>query len=275
MTMSIARPNSTIFRLTAEEGERMLRILTDARLTQCHFELFLWLQGDVQHFLPHQILIAAWGDFRNWKLKLDVVSALPGVRTGQLAHCDIDDFVRTLFARWVNGGRQPLVVCAAEALRPLRACKCPMHSAFRALRSVLVHGVRDERGGYDSLYVALNSRSFTNGHPKDRCSYLVDLLIPEIDVAFRKVGAYRLVDTRGAATVRSHWFDLSAREQEILDVVSKGKTNLETAQALHISAFTVKNHVQRILKKLGASNRTQASATYIQAFQESRKALQK
>jgi len=33
--------------------------------------------------------------------------------------------------------------------------------------------------------------------------------------------------------------------------------------------------VQRILKKLGASNRTQASATYIQAFQESRKALQK
>lgn len=52
--------------------------------------------------------------------------------------------------------------------------------------------------------------------------------------------------------------DLSAREAEILRWVALGKTNPEIGAILNISSFTVKNHVQRILKKLDVSNRTQA-----------------
>lgn len=52
--------------------------------------------------------------------------------------------------------------------------------------------------------------------------------------------------------------ELSAREAEILRWIALGKTNPEIGSILNISSFTVKNHVQRILKKLDVSNRTQA-----------------
>lgn len=52
--------------------------------------------------------------------------------------------------------------------------------------------------------------------------------------------------------------NLSERESEILAWVALGKTNAEIGSILGISAFTVKNHVQRILKKLDVINRTQA-----------------
>jgi DNA-binding CsgD family transcriptional regulator len=53
---------------------------------------------------------------------------------------------------------------------------------------------------------------------------------------------------------------LSAREVDIMEWVRKGKTNQEIGMILDISAFTVKNHVQRIFKKLDVVNRAQAVA---------------
>jgi len=51
---------------------------------------------------------------------------------------------------------------------------------------------------------------------------------------------------------------LSEREVEILHWVREGKSNHEIGMVLSISPLTVKNHIQRILKKLQAANRTQA-----------------
>jgi DNA-binding CsgD family transcriptional regulator len=51
---------------------------------------------------------------------------------------------------------------------------------------------------------------------------------------------------------------LSQREAEIMHWVRIGKTNYEIGVILNISAFTVKNHLQRIFKKLGTSSRAQA-----------------
>lgn len=51
---------------------------------------------------------------------------------------------------------------------------------------------------------------------------------------------------------------LSSREQEVLVMISKGLTNKEIARVLSISQFTVRNHVNHILEKLGASDRTEA-----------------
>ena len=42
--------------------------------------------------------------------------------------------------------------------------------------------------------------------------------------------------------------------------VREGKSNQEIGDQLGISVLTVKNHVQKILRKLGASNRAQAVA---------------
>ena len=45
---------------------------------------------------------------------------------------------------------------------------------------------------------------------------------------------------------------------EIMEWVRMGKTNHEIGMILDISAFTVKNHMQRIFKKLDVMNRAQA-----------------
>ena len=52
---------------------------------------------------------------------------------------------------------------------------------------------------------------------------------------------------------------LTPREVEVLRLVSGGRSNAQIAEELLISTSTVKNHVQRILAKLGASDRTQAA----------------
>ena len=53
--------------------------------------------------------------------------------------------------------------------------------------------------------------------------------------------------------------ELSAREIDVLRLLSRGMENTEIAEALDISPSTVKNHVSSILGKLGLSNRIQAA----------------
>lgn len=52
---------------------------------------------------------------------------------------------------------------------------------------------------------------------------------------------------------------LTAREREILQLISQGYRDRDIAEGLHISEKTVQKHVQSILNKLGAQNRTEAA----------------
>jgi DNA-binding NarL/FixJ family response regulator len=51
---------------------------------------------------------------------------------------------------------------------------------------------------------------------------------------------------------------VTGREIQILQWMHEGKSNREIGEILTISEFTVKNHVQNVLKKLHVRNRTQA-----------------
>ena len=51
---------------------------------------------------------------------------------------------------------------------------------------------------------------------------------------------------------------LTPQEEKVYQLMSKGQSNKEIAAELCISRFTVGKHVQNILRKLGATNRTQA-----------------
>ena len=52
--------------------------------------------------------------------------------------------------------------------------------------------------------------------------------------------------------------DLTPRLMEILQLVAEGQTNAEIGNVVGLSPLTVKNHVQRILERLGARNRQEA-----------------
>jgi DNA-binding NarL/FixJ family response regulator len=51
---------------------------------------------------------------------------------------------------------------------------------------------------------------------------------------------------------------LTEREQDVLDLMAEGLGNPEIGEALHIASSTTKNHVSRILGKLGVRTRTAA-----------------
>ena len=60
--------------------------------------------------------------------------------------------------------------------------------------------------------------------------------------------------------------ELTRREYEVLQLMTKGATNREIATTIFLSEETVKSHVKRILQKFGVANRGQAVATYLESL---------
>src|ERR1700741_4553436 len=61
--------------------------------------------------------------------------------------------------------------------------------------------------------------------------------------------------------VRMVGAELTPREIEVLQQLAQGKSNQEIAAALTMSEGTVKYHINHVLQKLGAADRTQAVLT--------------
>lgn len=87
--------------------------------------------------------------------------------------------------------------------------------------------------------------------------------------AFRELGALRAVDAAagllrelGTATPARPRTggELTAREEEVLELLTLGLSNAGIARSLVISEKTAGHHVSHILAKLGVRNRTQAAA---------------
>lgn len=47
---------------------------------------------------------------------------------------------------------------------------------------------------------------------------------------------------------------VSMRERDVLDCLSKGMTNEQTARSLFVSIETIRTHRKKLLEKLGAKN---------------------
>ncbi|BAL87334.1 hypothetical protein AMIS_21140 [Actinoplanes missouriensis 431] len=58
---------------------------------------------------------------------------------------------------------------------------------------------------------------------------------------------------------------LTAREVQVLRLVAAGSTNIEIGRHLYIGSETVRTHVKRIMRKLGARDRAHAVANAFRA----------
>ncbi len=70
----------------------------------------------------------------------------------------------------------------------------------------------------------------------------------------------RGVPRRPLAARRAHPFDLTAREQEVLDALALGLSNAQISRRLFVSPKTVDHHVSSILSKLRVPSRGVAVA---------------
>jgi DNA-binding NarL/FixJ family response regulator len=56
------------------------------------------------------------------------------------------------------------------------------------------------------------------------------------------------------------WQRLTVREQEILEMLAKGKSGNEIAEELHIAPLTVRTHIRNMMSKMGVHSRLEAVA---------------
>jgi len=222
-----------------------------------HVEFFRWLQDEVYWCLPHDVLVAAWGDFSNCRLHYDVASNVPEVHTQQIIDdCGIDPLMCHLYQRWRNGGEQGYILNYSGLIDEISCDKSDACLAkLDQMKSVLVHGIRDRRGNNDCLYVFFDRKTRTLDNQP-----ILELLLPQIDAALRRVECLAPAVTEELAGDAA--MGISEREHEIMKWVKLGKTNYEIGVILGISPNTVKSHLRRIFQKLNVFNRAQAVAKY-------------
>jgi transcriptional regulator EpsA len=244
--------------MPAGDPAQFLKIAGQGANVSSHADLWRWLQGDVQHWLPHDAMLIGWGDFHSGQLQYDIVSSLPGMRSHHWSAAALAPLISYFRDCWVAAQQlpcQPDIGGCADLLRH-GGGDWALIEAVCAMRSAMVHGTGNGTSGGERIFAALSTRPLPPGS-----GMALKLLLPFIDTALRRMPA---APTRPAG--REHARDtlslgtLSGRERQIMVWVATGKTNAEIGCILHISEFTVKNHLKSIFAKLDVTNRAQAVA---------------
>ena len=239
--------------LSGREQEYLLHAIEAALPVDNARQFFLWSQGPLQALLPHQVLVALQFDADHQVLHVECQhsTVLDAAVRSRLA--DRDDGLAVRLARHCHqhGAVSALLEAAAD-----RVQAAPGLTAFagelRALGfdNLVAHGSSRLPGGA-SFFVLCGLPQ----RPHARQAYFLALLLPQLHLMLQHLVQLR-ADARTGALSRA----VSAREAEILHWVREGKSNHEIGQILGISGLTVKNHLQRLYRLLGVSNRAHAIA---------------
>jgi len=245
----------------APDAVDFLAIAASGAAVASHEQLWRWLCGDVQQWLPHEAMLIASGDFRSGPLRFDLVSSLSGLRSRDWTEAVLAPLVRYCRDCWVAARQQPCVVDVSACVELVgRSGGFGDAASLLGMKSALVHGI-PHRQGQEHVFIAFSRKVQL---PAD-AGMALKLLLPYIDTALRQMplAPIRLASCarddahRDATGVAA----LSERERQIMVWVAMGKTNPEIGMILQISEFTVKNHMKSIFSKLDVSNRAQAVAT--------------
>jgi transcriptional regulator EpsA len=237
--------------LSARDMEHLVVTIDASLKITKRSQFYLWAQGALQGFIPHELLICAYGDIARMRFKFEVF-------TGGLFNAadenDVGDQANGLLPRivdeWLRAGSTPCV------FSPDGAGQTGRRQLFADLKRcsyghVAAHGPKEMQGEFGSFFIFAR----TPHAPTARDLYLVELLMPYLHTAL-----YRMLANESSGDVEevADTTLLTKREIQVLHWVKNGKTNSEIAQILHLSPPTVKNHLQKIMRKLGVTNRAQA-----------------
>ncbi|MFO1318350.1 MAG: XrtB/PEP-CTERM-associated transcriptional regulator EpsA [Burkholderiales bacterium] len=239
--------------LSARELERLHQILHAATDVKRRSHFFLWAQGQLQSLIPHDVLICGHGDVDRRSLVFDHFSRDPIAAPDLAGLLDVDDGLATrALSLWAERGQRPFLADAADAASgPYRQIAAALQR--HRFATVVAHGTPSTPGWPGTYFVFAGLPS-----PMARqTAYLADLLLPQLHVAYVRMTTIEH-DEMPQAAVPDRL--ITPREVEILGWIRNGKSNEEIGRILDISPLTVKNHVQKILRKLNVQNRAQAVA---------------
>ncbi len=126
---------------------------------------------------------------------------------------------------------------------------------------LILTAVEDDELVFMALQAGADGYLLKRTKPEDLRDAMVDVLgggAPmSSEIARRVVESFRKSNRQSKPTVR-----LSAREEEVLILLSKGYSNKEIATQISVSAETVGSHLKHIYEKMHVRSRAEAVARY-------------
>ncbi|QCP14974.1 helix-turn-helix transcriptional regulator [Pseudoduganella umbonata] len=222
--------------LSRQEQEYLLHAIESSLDLAESRELFLWAQGQLQTLLPHRLLVCLQVGPAGEVLRTDLLHADAAAPPAAQAFRDpARGPLPALLERWRSGGARPLALQADD----------DGSLASLGVVNLLAHGSAPLAGGFTFFLLCDLPR-----RPDGRHAHFLRLLLPHLHLALLRLAPVGVPPQRG----------LSTRETQVLRWLREGKSNDEIGHILGISALTVKNHLQRLYRVLGVSNRTHAVA---------------
>lgn len=242
--------------------ENIFSVIQQSYSIETHLDFFTWLQREVNALLPHDMLLACWGNFNeataeNNQLSYDVASNLSGI-SSQIVNnnsLEMNACLLSLHKRWLDNNRCWFVINQLDNLVSSDQLQVFFPSNFKQLKSLVVYGVTDVRSGNECLYVFFSKENVFNVP-----DLVMGMIMPHVDNVLRKIKHLQPIDAEGVFSANSNLPMLSVRELEVIHWIKSGKTNQEIGVILAISQNTVKSHVKRVFHKLNVTKRAQAIA---------------
>lgn len=258
--------------LSPVAAQALLRLIEAAPEVRRRYQFFTWLQGLLDPLLPHTVAVCGAYSRARRQLVFEVFNAVP-LSQRALAQFAAPDspLLLHLSQAWIQAGGRPLVRPLADAVRVVPEVDL-QSLASAGIERLMVHGVSlpDRLPEIVTLFV-LAGPGDSQGGTASPLHRLLDLAVHPLHAAFlralsqeRELGMQPVWAPSAPATPALRTPRVTAREAQILSWVREGMNNQQIGVELGISALTVKNHIQKILRKLGASNRAHAVALAMQ-----------
>lgn len=259
--------------MAGRHAEAMVRLIELSVQVNRRYQFFVWTQSYMQELIPHKLMICGAYQRPRRNVVFEALYSVPVPHP--VLSCMTDGsspLMQQIVGAWLNNRGRALMLNLAS-LEGAAAGIERDRLLEAGFRDVLVHGAsRPQRPAeIETLFVlaSLQPPGTSPLAPVPTCNSQhrlhLDLLMPHLHATYQRVvsteremsGSPVVAATARSGEVRALITD---REKQILSWVREGKSNQEIGELLDISALTVKNHVQKILRKLDAANRAQAVA---------------
>jgi len=171
-----------------------------------------------------------------------------------------------LFDLWLEK-QSPQILEINNNIRILSISDIERYKKY-SVHNFIAHGVLDFGQRYASYFGFANISEKINAYH----IAIIKMLVPYLHIAYTRIPSVKkhLISSFNVSLPASSVSDgnrqlLTPKEYRVLSMLLEGMSNNDIAKALNISKFTVKTHVQRIIKKLNATSRQHAVAIALES----------
>ena len=239
-------------RMNDVDREHFSEVVENSFAIASRHQFFAWSQSSLQSLLPHEILICGIEDGSRQGMVMHRFSASRYFRDEHFnVIADPLTGLKPRVMAVLEGSRNVLVFCPGSRARSSDVGLAELVDE-NELKNLAVHLVTGASGKVEALY------GFSRiPVPLDaRLGHIIELLVPHLHSAFLRVLATER-EISSAGSQRTGRL-VTPRQEEILSLIKEGKTNVEIARLLDCSPWTIKNHIQAILRRLNSNTRTHA-----------------